>query len=306
MTHVRVVLEYLHPWTNSAGLFIASHQGWFGAQGLDVELSTIDPLRGDSLAYLSRRETDFAVFPTNRLLYRRERHEPLVGIASINHRGMETILTTRSTGITRPRELEGRRVGFNPTPRGVAMVRHLVAIDGGDPDRIVTVDTGSRELLADDVAAGEVDATFGNYWAWDALFGRLPADERIIWPVDTIGAPPYHSYLLGTHESLIERNPKLISTFLSIVSRGYHAAVDRPALALTAFESYLPYFPRPLLARSLELLAPTWLHEGCWGRQRKELLEPYASFLAEHHVLRSADSWVGATTDEFLPDAGQP
>jgi putative hydroxymethylpyrimidine transport system substrate-binding protein len=74
---------------------------------------------------------------------------------------------------------------------------------------------------------------------------------------------------------------------------------------LAAFERYLPYFPRAILARSLELVAPTWLHEGRWGQQRKELLEPYTAFLADQHVLRSPDTWVGATTDEYLPDVSQ-
>src|SRR2546427_7354056 len=48
------------------------------------------------------------------------------------------------------RSLEGRRIAYNPTPRGVALVRHLVAADGGDPDCVITVDSGLRELGIDD------------------------------------------------------------------------------------------------------------------------------------------------------------
>ena len=92
---VRVVLEYLHPWTNSAGFFVAAQHGWYRDAGIDVELSVVDPLRGDSLEYLARNEATFAVFPTNRLFVRRSRHQPLVGIAAINHRAMETIHTLR-------------------------------------------------------------------------------------------------------------------------------------------------------------------------------------------------------------------
>ena len=301
MSHVRVRLEYLHPWTNSAGFFVAATQGWYADAGLDVELSVVDPLRGDSLEYLARHETDFAVFPTNRLLLRRERHEPLVAVASINHRAMETIQTVRATGITRPRELAGRRVAFNPTPRGIAMVRHLVSADGGDPDRVITVDSGSRELNADDIATGAVDATFGNYWAWDVLLGTTPAAERVVWPVDEIGAPQYHSYLLGTQEFLVERNPRLVGAFLAATEQGYLAAIAEPALALAAFERYIPYFPRDLLERSLALISTTWTHDGRWGEPRRELLAPYAAWLAEHGVIKSADSWLGATTDAFLP-----
>ncbi len=300
-SRLRVVLEYLHPWTNSAGFFVASHQGWFGEAGLDVELTVGDPSRGDSLAYLSRFEADFAVFPSNRLLVRRAAHEPLKAIAAINHRAMETILTTTRTGISRPRELEGRRLALNPTPRGLALVRHLIAADGGDFDKVVLVDSGTRELLADDVEAGEVDATFGNYWAWDALLGRLPLEQRVFWPVDTIGAPPYHSYLLGTQESTLERNPVQVRTLLEIVERGYRTARDEPGLALEAFERYVPYFPRQTLKASLDLLTPTWFHEGRWGQVRADLVEPYAQWLADNDVIPSAQGWEQSFTTEFLP-----
>ncbi|GAB3278090.1 ABC transporter substrate-binding protein [Kineosporia babensis] len=300
-SRLRVVLEYLHPWTNSAGFFVASHQGWFGRQGLDVELTVADPSRGDSLAYLSRFEADFAVFPSNRLLVRRARHEPLKAVAAINHRGMETILTTRRTGITRPRDLEGRRLALNPTPRGLAMVQHLIEADGGDFAKVVLVNSGLRELLADDVEAGEADATFGNYWAWDALLGRLPLEERVVWPVDTIGAPPYHSYLLGTQESTLQRNPVLVRALLEIVERGYRAARDEPQLALAAFERYVPYFPRETLRSSLELITPSWFHEGEWGQVRAELVQPYAQWLADYGVLPSADGWKDSYDNDFLP-----
>ncbi|MCO6006883.1 ABC transporter substrate-binding protein [Actinoallomurus purpureus] len=296
------MLEYLHPWTNSAGFFVAAGEGWYRDAGLDVELSVVDPSRGDPLDYLSRHEATFAVFPTNRLLVRRERGQRLIGIASINHRAMETVQTAVTTGIRRPRDLEGRRIAFNPTPRGVAMVRHLVAADGGDPDRVITVDSGLRELGIDDILAGTADATFGNYWAWDVLFGSAPAEERLYWPVDEIGAPRFHSYLLGTQESTLDRNPRLVRAFLDATARGYLAAVESPDTALTAFERHIPYFPRGVLRRSLSLISGTWTHEGRWGDQRAELLGPYAEWLCANDVLADADVWREATTNEFLPE----
>jgi NitT/TauT family transport system substrate-binding protein len=295
VNHVRVTLEYLHPWTNSAGFFIAAREGWYRDVGLDVELSVADPGRGDSLEYLSRGETTFAVFPANRLLVRRERGEPVTGIAAINHRAMETIKTAAATGIKRPRDLEGRRIAYNPTPRGVAMVRHLVAADGGDPDRVITVDSGLRELTTRDILAGVADATFGNYWAWDVLFDP---GEQVYWPVDEIGAPPYHSYLIGTREGT---DAALTRAFLAATGRGYVTAMEHPERALASFEAYIPYFPREVLARSLELLAPTWIHDDRWGLQRTGLLAPYAQWLAANGVLDDAGIWRKAVTNEYLP-----
>jgi len=301
MSHVSLMLEYFHPWPNSAGFYLARERGWYEASGLELEIRVFDPARGDTLAHLLRKEVHFGVFPSNRLLVRRENAEPLIGIAAINHGGLETIQSVRQSGITRPRDLEGRRVAMGPTPRGIAMLGHLIAKDGGDPHAAIIVDNQGREFTVDDIAAGEIDATFGGYWAWDALFGTLPDSERIVWRVDDIGAPRYHSYLLGTQESLIQEQPELVRLFLNATARGFLAAAAEPAAALAAIERVIPYFPRSILRRSLDLITASWTHEGRWGEQRSALLAPYAEWLHRHGILRAHDGWRGAVTNEFLP-----
>jgi putative hydroxymethylpyrimidine transport system substrate-binding protein len=295
------MLEYFHPWPNSAGFYLARERGWYEAEGLDLEIRVFDPLRGDTLAHLLRNEVNFGVFPSNRLLVRRENAAPLIGIAAINHGGLETIQTVKQSGITRPRELAGRRIAMGPTPRGIAMVTHLVANDGGNPEAVIIVDNQGREFTVDDIAAGEFDATFGGYWAWDALFGTVPESERITWRVDDIGAPPYHSYLLGTQESLVQNQPELVRRFLSATARGYLTAVADPAAALAAIERVTPYFPRSILSRSIDLIAASWTHEGRWGEQRAALLAPYAAWLHRYGILRSPDVWRNAATNDLLP-----
>ena len=300
---VRVILEYFHPWPNSAGFYVARERGWYAEAGLDVELATYDPGRGDSLAYLMRGEADFAVFPSNRLLVRREAGEPLLGVAAINHRAMETIASVAGRGVRRPRDLAGRRLAMNPTPRGLAMVRHLVAADGGDPDAVDIVDAGYRELSFAELAEGSVaDASFGSYWAWELVRDRFPEQRRIVWPVDTIGAPKYHSYLLGTTEDLVDFETELVQDFLAATERGFHEAARDQERTFSVLERVIPYFERDDLRDSLRLIAPTWFDaDGRWGRHSEELMRGYATWLAEHGVLRDADCWPGATTNALLP-----
>ncbi|WP_405846795.1 ABC transporter substrate-binding protein [Streptomyces sp. NBC_01518] len=296
------MLDYFHPWPNSAGLYVARARRWYEEAGLDVELVVQDPGRGDTLEYLARGEVDFGIFPPNRLLARRAEHgQPLIAVSAINHRGLEAIQTTTSTGITRPRDLAGRRIAYNPTPRGRAMVRHLVAADGGDPDAVIGVDAGSRELTVDDIAAGEADATFGNYWSWDALRGDLPEEQRLTWPVDEIGAPRYHSYLLGTTEDLLTQHPSLVRDFLAVTARGYAAAAQEPDATLELLERVIPYFPRPLIARSLALIAPTWTDvDGRWGVIDEGRMGPYAHWLAENGAIPDDRDWAKSFTNGLL------
>lgn len=303
MRPARVMLEYFHPWPNSAGFYLARERGWYRQHGLELALQLPDPWHGDGLAHLLRGDCDFAVFPSNRLLVRRAGGEPLRAIAAINQCGLEAIQTLADTGIARPRDLAGRRLAMNPTPRGLAMVRHLVAGDGGDPDAVVVVDAGTRELRPEDLAAGVADASFGGYWAWEALMdSRIDAARRVTWPVDTLGAPAYHSYLLGAHERTLAERPQLVRDFLAATARGFLAAASEPLAALAAYERATPYFPRELLAASLRAIAPTWLHGGRWGQLRQPLLQGYAQWLAQYGVLADADAWRGAADDRFLAE----
>lgn len=291
---IRLVHEYFHPWPNSAGLYLARRNGWYAQAGIELEFVLFDPGIGDGLEYLRTGRADFGVFPTNRLLQRRELGQPLVGIAAVNQRGLETVRTVVGTGITRLRDLAGRRVGLNPTPRGRAIVRDLVARDGGDPDAVELVDLGGRELTVTEIATGAVDATYGSYWAWDNLRDSHPAEQALAWEVDTWLGVGYHSYLLGTTERLLRQQPDLVQEFAGVTARGFEAAAAEPELIPELYEPIAPYFPARLFADSGRLISTTWLHDGRWGTLRTDLLDPYARWLARHRVIGDATSWRAA------------
>jgi ABC-type nitrate/sulfonate/bicarbonate transport system substrate-binding protein len=300
--HVRVVLDYLHPWPNSAGLFVARDRGWYAQAGLDVELRSHDYGWGDTLEYLSRGQAEFGLFPPNRLLVRRERGERLTAIAAINHEGLEAIQVTAKSGVERPRDLAGHRIGYAPTPRGRAMVAAVVAADGGNPAAVETVDTGAAELTPEFLAASGLDATFGGYWSWDALTADPAAADQVrVWPMRDTGAPRYHSYVLGAPEALLRADPDLVRAFLEMTARGYAAAAADQEAAAALLAKVVPYVPSWRLARSLALVAPTWFHDGTWGQLRPDLLAGYADFLSGYGILATPEIWAAAVATDFLP-----
>jgi NitT/TauT family transport system substrate-binding protein len=303
MTSVRVILGYFHPWPNDAGTFLARQQGRYAARGLDVSVAVVDPGRGDTLAHLARGEADFGIVPSNRLLAARARGQRVVAVAAINQVGLETLHGLRSRGLTRPRDLTGRTVALSPTPRGLAMVRHLVDVDGGDSSRVTFVDSGPRELLTRDLERGDADAYFGAYWSWDQLFDDHPLEDRISWPVKDHGAPAFHSYLLVAQADLIDRTPEVVGGFVGATGQGYRAAAADLDAAAEAFGHITAYFPPAVIARSFELVSPTWFHEGRWGTIRDELVVPYAHWLHAHGALDDLAGLPGATTTRFLAEA---
>lgn len=296
MTPLRLAVGYFHPWPNDTGWILGAADGSFRDAGVDLTISAVDPLRGDALQAVCDGAADLAVVPANRLLARRERGASVVAVAALNHVPLETIQTLASTGITRPRELVGRRLALNPTPRGLAMVRHLVAADGGDADAVQIVDSGAREWDVAGIPEGRWDASFGGYWAWDVLLAHPPrGDAHLVWPIDELGAPPFQPYLLAASEALLEHRGDLVGTLLSVAAGRFASAADERDAAHAALERAIPYFPAAALERSLELIAPTWFDAaGAWGRVDAELLASYAAWLAAAGVLQDGSSWTTA------------
>jgi NitT/TauT family transport system substrate-binding protein len=298
---IQVMLEYFYPWTNSAGIYQARRAGYYAEAGLDVQIRLYDPFVGDTLTYLAAGQVDFGIFPTNRLFVLNERDPQVVGVAAINQRGMETIQTVRGKGIEKPADLAGKRIALNPTVRGLAMVRHLLRANGVDPDDWTIVDSGLHEVLAEEIAEGEFDATFGTYWAWDVLLDEsLPAAERLIWPVDEIGAPKYLSYLLGTPRKLLDAEPELIRDFLAATRRGYLDVAADPASAQDLYATATPWVLPHIIEKSLPLIASSWLNDGAWGLQDDEYQDSYGNWLLANGILHRPGSWHEAYTNELV------
>ncbi|WP_062339662.1 ABC transporter substrate-binding protein [Zymomonas mobilis] len=308
MDIIKVALEYFHPWPNSAGFYTARYKGWFKDAGLDVRFYAPDAGYGDSLAYLTNGQTDFAIAPSNRLLVRHDQGEAIKGIAAINHRGLESIQTITDYNISRPKDLEGRRLALNPTPRGVAMVRHLIKSDGGNPDKVTLVDAGCREMRPEELAAGRAEASFGGYWAWEALMpSTIPDNYRVVLPIDQYNIPRYHSYQLCTSQSYLEKNSEIVRKFLTLIRNGYLEAISNPDTALHAYEEAIPYFPQDLIVKSLKTIAPTWLDQnGIWDYQNLEIMHEYASWLKQNNIISSEKMGEIAVDNSFLPSKALP
>ena len=129
----------------------------------------------------------------------------------------------------------------------------------------------------------------------------LPDAQRQVWPIDEIGAPSYHSYLLAADARWLARNAGAVSGLLTAASRGFAAAHADPASALPLFERVIPYFPRTTIVRSLRAVSTTWLTDGVWGRHDASLMSGYAAWLARHGIVRRPHAWSAAVTDAYLP-----
>lgn len=300
---IRTRLEYVHPWPNHAGLFLARREGHFAERGYDVDLISDGWDRGDAAALLARGEYDFASLRLGQVLESRLTDTPFVAVATLNQSQLGGLITTASTGIRRFRDLEDKIVAIPPVNRLYAELREAVAADGGDPDRVTIQNPGVWEPDVRAVEQGRFDAVV-NVKAWEPYQGNTDPAQIVVIEFDSVGVAPHHSYFISVRQELLEREPELVRGYLAAADAGYHAAHEREDATVEAMSVPLCHIAPAVIRTSLRAIRDSWFDgDGRWGRIQPELVEGYTKWMSDGGFF---DGPVGATdgayTNEYLPE----
>ncbi|MCH4249560.1 MAG: ABC transporter substrate-binding protein [Microbacteriaceae bacterium] len=309
MSITRVRLEYVHPWSNHAGLYLARADGLYADRGMDVEFTAGDSFRGDPATLLDRGECDIAFMRLIDLVRHQHGSEHrLVSVGVLNQRQIGGVVTRRSTGITRLRELEGHRVCIPlGTKRLLTELREAVETDGGDFTKVEIVPPGTWEPDMRDVEKGRFDA-FVSVAAWEPYVGSTPPAEVVILDLDAVSKARHHSFFLAVRRETLERTPQAVRAFLEATDAGYHAAASDPDRAVEALQPAAANYDPETLRTSLTVLAPTWFDAaGRWGAADSAKVSGYLEWLISRGHLgvdpeeaREAVA-AGCVTNEYLP-----
>lgn len=215
---VTLVLDFA-PNGAHAGIYQALEDGSDRDHG--VRLRVRQPTSSsDSLKLLAVGRADLAVADIHDLGLARERGEDLVGVGALVQRPLAAVIARR--GVRRPRDLEGERVGVTGVPSDEAVLRAVVAGDGGDPRavrRITIGFTAVPSLLARRVAAATA------FWNAEGVTLRRRGFRSREFRVDDFGAPPYPELVLVARRETVEEEPELIRDTLAALADGTRAAL---------------------------------------------------------------------------------
>jgi NitT/TauT family transport system substrate-binding protein len=255
--HVRVAAL---PIAETAALWAGIAEGIFTRHGLDVEVL---PAQGGALAIpaLTNGDLDFAIgqpFGPFRADLQDLGVVIIGNYASSYATGddINAVIASKASGITRPRDLAGRKVSVNSLgAAGDVTIMESVAKDGGDPSTIKFVEVAFPDVPAQ-LEAGNIDAG----WVPEPFVSQLKARG------DTFVVAPYQNTIPGlttlttfTTSKLISEQPALVDDFAAAMKETLAWAKD-PAnnTALrAALKANMPQLP-PAAADALKLPDFSW------------------------------------------------
>jgi ABC-type nitrate/sulfonate/bicarbonate transport system substrate-binding protein len=214
-------------------VYLAQERGYFRAQNLDVQIEH-SAGQGEHVRLLGTGRIHFSTGSAQDVLKRvADADVPLVAIALIGQRGEQAFAVRADSGISGPKDWEGRLVGYKGVPSADYLA--LLRAAGVDRGRVREVSVGfdPRVLVARQVDVYPVFISNEPY-----TLERLGVGVRLFEARD-FGVPTLGLTFM-TNRDMAENRPEVVRRFLRAALRGLQdAATDREA-ALDAVMKYAP------------------------------------------------------------------
>jgi len=286
------------PNTNHTGFYVALEKGWYGEQGLDLQIQIpSDPAA--ALKQVAFGNTEFGVSFQEEVTIARSNDIPVVSVAAIIQHNTSAFASRAETGIRRARDVEGKRYGSYGLPIEPPILGQLMSCDGGDVNKVEFVDVGFDAFPA--LIGKRVDLVW-IFLAWDGVQAEIMDVELTTLPLYGSCVPDYYTPVIIAGEATIENNPDLVRRFLAATARGYEYAIAHPEESAEILLRASPETEPELARRSQAWLSPRYQDDAArWGAQKLEVWKAFAEFMFKNQLIITPIDAQAAFTNDFLP-----
>ncbi|MBI2166082.1 MAG: ABC transporter substrate-binding protein [Chloroflexi bacterium] len=303
-TKVRVALDW-YPNSDHAGLYVALERGYFKAAGLEVELYTpANP--SDVLKTVGAGRDDFGISYQPEVILARAQGIPVKSIAAIVQYPLDSILTLKSSGITSPAQLRGKRVGYPGLPLDEALITVLLEKDGLTLKDVELVNVGYD--LVPSLIGRRVDAVIGAYWTHESILAEMQGHPVNVLRLEQLGIPRFYELVLVTRDAMVTGRAEVVERFVKAVVQGYMEAAKDPAEAFNVLAKRNPEINKDMERQAIELLAPLFYKEGeipIFGWQTLERWDGFMRWMKGVQLLEREIDPREAFTNEFVEKAAK-
>lgn len=228
LQELTVLLDW-YPNAVHSFLFAAEQQGYFKEAGLKVKLET-PAGTDDAIKLLAAGKADLALSYQTVVAISRAEKIPVVSVAAIVRHPLNRLMTLDASGIKRPKDLEGKNVGYPSIPYDEAFVKSMVAADGGDPAKVKFTDISWDLIPA--MTTKKVDAIIGGYVNHEKLLLEKDGVKLSAFDPSKFGVPDYYELVLTASEEGLKNKQELFKKFWTAAAKGHDYTVKNPDASL--------------------------------------------------------------------------
>jgi ABC-type nitrate/sulfonate/bicarbonate transport system substrate-binding protein len=289
------------PNNHHAGIYIALAKGWYREAGLDVKIIDADPNGVEPI--VAQGGADIGIAQAESIIPARAQGIPVVSIATLLPHNDSALMALPDSGITRPKDLEGKTYGGYGGALEKELISKLVSCDGGDPNKVKFVEVGNIDYLA-----GMDAKKFDFVWifaGWDALRAQTVEQRpvQLIRFADHLDCiPDWYTPALIASEKMLTDRPDDVRAFLAATARGYDEARQHPADAAAAMMSGASGLDEKLVSASANYYAPLYADPGQpWGVESAAVWAAFEQFARTSGLIDTDVDVAKVFTNDYLP-----
>jgi len=281
---IKLALDW-YPNANHIGLYIAQEKGYFSEEGLEVEMYTpSDP--STVLQTVGAGQDDFGISYQPDILLARAQGVPVVSIAGMVQHPLNSLMSLESSGIVRPGQLKGKKVGYPGIPTNEPLLQTMLKADGlAGLEDVELVNVGFN--LGPSLISGQVDAVVGAYWTHESILLENQGHKVNVMRMEDWGVPDYYELMIVTSESKAKDDMATLTKFLRAVRRGYEDAMDDPQKGVdTLVAGTKDEIDETVDRPGADLLVPLWKPQsGAFGNQDIARWENFTKWMQDAGLL---------------------
>lgn len=300
-TKMSVALDW-YPNADHAGLFLAQERGYYASANLDVKLYTpADPTT--VLQTVGAGRDTLGISYQTDTLYARAQSVPVVSIAALVQHPLNVLMVRKSSGITSPAGLKGKKVGMAGVPADEAILTTMFKTAGISIGDVTLVNVGYDLLPA--LLSGKVDGVIGVYWTHETILAEQQGVPVTSFRVEDWGVPDHYELLLVAGEDVLKKQSDAVSAFLGAMRHGFDDAIADPAAAIAALKKASKDLDVPVEQKGIELLIPAWTDHGkvAFGTQTAARWNAYGDWMEAQKLLDKPVDIPAAHRDDLFPAA---
>jgi ABC-type nitrate/sulfonate/bicarbonate transport system substrate-binding protein len=286
MTTVTLALDWT-PNTNHTGIYAAQQLGYFKAAGIDLKIVPYGSTAPETL--VSTHKADFGISYQDGLTEAAATGGDIASVFAITQKTDVVIGVRASSGISSPRQLDGKVYAGYGSPLEQPMLKYVIKRGGGrGAFKYVTLNTEAYQA----VYAGQADFALPEP-TWEVIQAKLVGKPLTTFDVSDYGFPPIYSALIASSHRYLDAHADVAKRFLGAVLKGYQYATAHPAQAAQLLIKANPSVlgtQRNLVEQSAQLEADQYYRDsdGKIGVQSEARWKALTDFLYANGILTDA------------------
>eukprot|EP00892_Ulva_mutabilis_P003143 jgi/Ulvmu1/1282/UM011_0006.1 len=289
-------------WTpniNHVGFFVAYARGFFEEAGVKVVFTSphSDDYKATPAQKVATGAAHVAICPSESVISHAcqanaGKGPRLKAVAAVLCKDTSAIVTLADSGITRPRELSGKRYASYGARYEGRIVQQLIRADGGDGEYVEDAAEGMLGLWGS-LLAGKADATWV-FMAWEGVLADRKGVKLNAFRLDDYKIPYGYSPVMAVDEASLPEVQPALTKFMAAAACGWNAFVADPeGSAREATQAMNKLFPdlKEAVDEAVMVDAAAAVRDsvlpasGAWGSMEAARWDAFLDWLAEAGLL---------------------